>query len=197
MVVNEFGEGRPADSERGLVEAARRGDQQAFRELWRRAERAAHGVCLHITGNAQDALDALADTQLAAWRGLDRYAGAASFSVWAYAIARNAALAVVRSRAKQPQALLEQAEIVPDDRPAFDDVVGDVIDVRRALSALPESHRAALLLWAGGLTYEQAAHELDVPVETLKSWIHRGRRRLREVLGDAHRTSGKDPASAQ
>jgi RNA polymerase sigma factor (sigma-70 family) len=184
-----------------LVAAAREGDQLAFRELWRRAERAAYGVCLHVTGNRDDALDALADAQLASWRGLDRYSGAATFGVWVYAIARNAALGVARKRAKRTEMLLDEAAGVSDSRTAFDEVVGDLVDVRRALEQLPGSHREALLLWAGGLTYEQAAQELDVPVETLKSWILRGRRKLREVMGSesmaAHRAPDAGPSSAR
>ncbi|GIH70116.1 RNA polymerase sigma factor [Sphaerimonospora thailandensis] len=49
--------------------------------------------------------------------------------------------------------------------------------------ALIVDHRDALLLWAGGLTYEQTAAVLQVPLNTVKVWIFRARGRLRELLG--------------
>ena len=165
-----------------LLIQARSGDHDAFRRLWESAESAALGVCVHLTRNRADALDALQDTQLAAWRHLDRFEGRAPFSAWVNAIARNAALAVVRRRAGARETALDAVGDVAEDRPLFADTVGDLIDLRAALATLPDRHREALLLWAGGLSYDQVAGVLGTPINTVKVWIHRARQGVRQQL---------------
>ncbi|GAA2335590.1 RNA polymerase sigma factor [Dactylosporangium salmoneum] len=153
--------------------------------LWRPVERTAFGLCLHLTGERGDALDALQETQLAAWRHLSRYAGRGTFAAWVLAIARNAARDVLRRRAGARETGLDAAGPERADAgPLFADVVSDVLGVRAALATLPVNHREALLLWAGGLTYEEVATAVRAPVNTVKVWIFRGRQRLRRELAD-------------
>jgi RNA polymerase sigma factor (sigma-70 family) len=171
-----------ADLEQRLLAAARSGDQDAFRELWRGCERTVHGLCVHLTGSRTDALDAMQETQIAVWRNLHRFEGRAPFRSWVLAITRNAARDVVRRRAAAPELFLgEQAEPA-GHRPLFADAVDAVLDLRAALATLATGHREALLLWAGGLTYEEVAAVLSVPVGTVKTWIFRARQRLRGEL---------------
>ncbi|GIH94738.1 RNA polymerase sigma factor [Planobispora siamensis] len=165
-----------------LVVAARAGDETAFAALWSTAQRQAFGVCYHLTENRADALDALQETQLAAWKGLATFEGKAPFRAWVLAIARNAALAVVRRRAPGGAVFSEVVEDSAVTDP-FEDTVAELTDLRRAMSALPSSHREALLLWAGGLTYEQVAGTLGVSINNVKVWIHRARRKLQAELG--------------
>ncbi|GGL16557.1 RNA polymerase sigma factor [Planomonospora parontospora] len=175
---------RVVEDEGLLLAAARAGDEHAFAGLWATAQRQAFGVCYHLTGNRADALDALQETQLAAWKGLDSFAGRAPFRAWVLAIARNAAHTVVRRRAPGGALFSEVEEETVVTGP-FEDTVAELADLRRALTALPESHREALLLWAGGLTYEQTAAALAVPLNTVRVWIHRARKRLQaELAGD-------------
>ncbi|MFD8561064.1 RNA polymerase sigma factor [Streptosporangium canum] len=170
-----------AEDEGLLVAAARAGDERAFAELWSTAQRQAFGVCYHLTGNRADALDALQETQLAAWKALASFEGRASFRSWVLVIARNAAHAVVRRRSPGGVLFAEVAEESVLAAP-FEDAVAQLADLRRALATLPASHREALLLWAGGLTYEQVATSLEVPLNTVRAWIHRARRRLQAGL---------------
>ncbi|MBG0832941.1 RNA polymerase sigma factor [Planomonospora sp. ID67723] len=170
------------DDESLLVVAARAGDESAFAELWSTAQRQAFGVCYHLTENRADALDALQDTQLAAWKGLASFEGKAPFRAWVLAIARNAARAVVRRRAPMGMIFDEVGEESAVTEP-FEDTVAELADLRRALATVPDSHREALLLWAGGLTYEQVGAALEVPINTVKVWIHRARQRLQAELG--------------
>ncbi|GIH77022.1 RNA polymerase sigma factor [Planobispora longispora] len=171
------------DDESLLVVAARAGDENAFATLWATAQRPAFGVCYHLTENRADALDALQDTQLAAWKGLATFEGKAPFRAWVLAIARNAALAVIRRRSPAGGIFDELAEdsVVTDP---FEDTVAELTDLRRAMSTLPGSHREALLLWAGGLTYEQVAASIGVPLNTVKVWIHRARKKLQSELAE-------------
>ncbi|WP_214108834.1 RNA polymerase sigma factor [Acrocarpospora catenulata] len=166
-----------------LVAAARAGDGEAFRRLWAPVERRAFGLCFHLTDNRSDALDALQEAQLAAWRGMDRFEGRAPFAAWVLAIARNAALSVIRRRNPHDDLLFPEAAEPRAAESGFDETVAGLVDLRRALATLTPAHREALLLWAGGLTYEQTAATLEVPLNTVKVWIFRARKSLRELLG--------------
>ncbi|WP_018681487.1 RNA polymerase sigma factor [Actinokineospora enzanensis] len=168
------------ESEEELVRAAAAGDQRAFRALWTGAERQAYALCFRLTGSHADAADALQDAQIAAWRGLDRFNGDCAFAVWVYAIARNAALGILRSRKRRAEVDLN-GTAEPTAAP-FADAVASAMDVRAALADLPERHREAVLLWAAGLTYDQVAAVQEAPVNSVRVWIHRGRRALRERL---------------
>ncbi len=174
----------PVRSEPQLVAAAAGGDQDAFRDLWRGVERSAFGTCLYLTGNRTDALDALQETQIAAWRHLARFEGRASFAGWVLAIARNASRDLLRRRGAARETDLDGIGEPADDRPLFADVVSDVLGLRAAIATLPVNHREALLLWAGGLTYDEVAAVQQAPVNTVKVWIFRARQRLRRELTD-------------
>ncbi|MBB2915263.1 RNA polymerase sigma-70 factor (ECF subfamily) [Streptosporangium becharense] len=170
------------DDEALLLAGARAGDETAFRALWAPVQRPAFGLCYHLTGHRADALDALQETQLAAWRGLHAFRGGSSFRAWVLVIARNAAYTVVRRRS---QGVLH-AEMAEDSVIAepFEDLVAGLADLRRALAELPPPQREVLLLRAGGLAYEEVAASTGVPLNTVRVWIHRGRRRLRAALAE-------------
>jgi RNA polymerase sigma-70 factor (ECF subfamily) len=170
------------DTEHSLVMRARDGDQDAFRELWCGVHQRVFGLCRHVTGDPTDARDAAQETQIAVWRHLRRFEGRAPFASWVLAIARNAARDVVRRRAGARELGLETAGDMADSQRLFADVVDELIDLRRALTRLPLNHREALLLWVGGLTYEQVAAIENVPVNTVKTWISRARAGLRAHL---------------
>ncbi|MEV5409266.1 RNA polymerase sigma factor [Thermopolyspora sp. NPDC052614] len=175
--------GPAEDDDEVLLDAARSGDAEAFRKLWVPVERRAFALCFHLTGNRADALDALQETQIAVWRNLNRFEGRSAFSVWVLAIARNAARALIRRRPATVDLLFPEADEAAGAGIAFDETVVAMVDLRRALASLDASHREALLLWAGGLSYEETAAVLQVPLNTVKVWIFRARKGLRERLG--------------
>src|SRR5882724_11112457 len=83
-----------------LITKARAGDGEAFRELTGPHHRELLVHCYRMLGSFQDAEDALQDTLLAAWRGLDGYAARASLRTWLYRIATNTCLNARRSAAR-------------------------------------------------------------------------------------------------
>ncbi len=82
---------------------ARAGDEQAFRTLTDPFRRELQVHCYRILGSVQDAEDALQDTLLAAWRGLEGFEERASLRAWLYRIATNRCLNVLRDGARRPQ----------------------------------------------------------------------------------------------
>ena len=88
---------------------ARAGDEQAFRELTESHRRELQVHCYRILGSLQDAEDALQETMLAAWRGLDGFEERSSLRSWLYTIATNRCLNVLRGGARRP----------PEQRPLY------------------------------------------------------------------------------
>jgi RNA polymerase sigma-70 factor (TIGR02960 family) len=85
-----------------LLSRARAGDELAFRELTDPFRRELELHCYRILGSLQDAEDTLQEILLAAWRGLDEFAGRASLRTWLYRIATNRCLNLLRSKARRP-----------------------------------------------------------------------------------------------
>ena len=82
---------------------ARAGDEQAFRELTDPHRRELQLHCYRILGSVQDAEDALQETLLAAWRGIDGFEERSSLRAWLYTIATNRCLNALRAGARRPQ----------------------------------------------------------------------------------------------
>ena len=94
--------------------AAQHGDSEAFEQLVDLYRRPLHAHCYRMLGSLQDAEDALQETLLAAWRGLDGFEGRSSLRTWLYRIATNACL---RLAGRRPQRVLSS-----DQGPAWTDV---------------------------------------------------------------------------
>lgn len=174
-----------------LVEAARGGDEKAFRLLIDAAHRRMFAVTLSITGNRHDAEDAMQNALIALWRNLNKFEPRARFSTWAYRIASNAALQIVRSRRDTPD---EDAGLdLADTASAVDSQVTSAMVVRNALATLaPEFREVLVLREYAGMNYADIAEHQSVPVQTVKSRLNRARTRLAEALREA----GVDSASS-
>lgn len=165
-----------------LVMLAAAGDSAAFERLVERHRDFMYSVCRKITCNDQDAIDAVQDALVAAWRHIGSFAGRSSVRTWLFRVATNAAVDEVRRRAQRQ----EQADAVVGDRASPLDV--EAVAVARttvdwALARLPPQFRAAVVLREYyGLTYQEIAETLDIPIDTVKSRISRGRQALVDLL---------------
>jgi RNA polymerase sigma-70 factor, ECF subfamily len=194
--------GTPAEAD--LLAAGRAGDSDAFGRLVAPHARALHLHCYRMLGSLHDAEDALQETLLRAWRGLDGFSGRTSFRRWLYRIATNVCLTVLARRkplpapepvppapeaddqillSPYPDALLSElpsTEPEPDAR--YDTRESVQLAFVAAVQLLPPRQRAALLLrdvlgWS--------ADEIADLLETTRAGVNSALQRARETL--AHR----------
>jgi RNA polymerase sigma-70 factor (ECF subfamily) len=121
MEIRRYGGG--AVTTAGLVDRARAGDGDAFRQLTEPYRRELHVHCYRMLGSLQDAEDALQDTLLAAWQGLDGYAGRASVRTWLYRIATNRCLNARRAAARRPAKEWDVPGVEPPEATRHGEVV--------------------------------------------------------------------------
>jgi RNA polymerase sigma-70 factor (ECF subfamily) len=106
------------ESERALLEAARRGDEAAYGRLVGPYRTELHAHCYRMLGSVQDAEDALQEALLRAWRGLPGFEGRSSLRSWLYKIATNACLKAIERRPKRVLPIDYAPAADPHDGPA-------------------------------------------------------------------------------
>ena len=151
---------------------------------------ALYRVALRLTGNPADAEDLVQDAMLRAYRSWDRFTLGTNAKGWLLTILRNLFINEYRRRRRHPETVdLDTIEpftvfekVQEDPQGAFFDRIVDD-EVLRAVDALPEVFREAVMLSdVEGLSYEEIAKVLDIPVGTVKSRLYRGRRMLQTKL---------------
>src|SRR5262245_29965128 len=131
--------GMPGDAvmpvdEGAVLAAARVGDEQAFERLLEPHRRALHVHCYRLLGSLCDADDALQETSLRAWRGLDSYEPRAPFRSWLYRIATNVCLRAIERRSRVPEPLdPEEAEIAGFFQPFPDRLLETEVEEHEAV----------------------------------------------------------------
>ena len=160
------------------------GEVPTWEEVARTHGRFLYNVAYRLTGNDDDAYDLVQEALLRVRRGLETYQPG-SMEGWLSRIVTNVFLDEVRRKRRRP------VEVMPDDperllpsAPGADEPTERLSDdVQAALRRLPEDFRTAVVLCdVVGLSYEEIAETISVPVGTVRSRIHRGRRLLRTAL---------------
>ena len=152
---------------------------------------ALYRVALRLTGNAADAEDLVQETMLRAYRSWDRYTPGTNAKGWLLTILRHLFINEYRRKSRHPEtvdvdtiepfALFQEVQEEDPQGAFFDRIVDD--EVLRAVDQLPEAFREAVTLSdVEGLSYEEVAKVLAVPVGTVKSRLYRGRRLLQAKL---------------
>lgn len=173
------------ENEIELVTRAQGGDRNAFSELVRLHSQGVLNIIFRMCGNAQTAEDAAQETFIRAWSHLGSFRVDASLRNWLYRIALNTATDMLRKEkhilpgdvddlhltdpGPGPEALFLQEE-----RTAL---------VQQAIQALPDASRAVLVLKEyEGLSYQEIADALDIPIGTVMSRLNYARGSLKEKL---------------
>jgi RNA polymerase sigma-70 factor, ECF subfamily len=148
-------------------------------------------VALRLTGNPSDADDLVQETMLKAYRAWDQYEKGTNAKAWLLTILRHAFINEYRRKVRHPETVdldaIEPFAVfaeVQDDDPQgafFDRIVDD--EVLRAIDQLPEAFRETLVLSdVEGMSYQEIAQILEVPIGTVKSRLFRARQLLQGKL---------------
>ncbi|MBN1826142.1 MAG: sigma-70 family RNA polymerase sigma factor [Candidatus Eisenbacteria bacterium] len=174
-----------------LVRRCLAGDRDSFAFLVDRHKDRVFWLVRRTAGN-EEAEDLTQETFLRAYRALPRFRGESLFGTWLYTIARNIALSHLRKRSGRGEAisfeeegeekihLLAEGTIRPEE--AFEEK--DLADrVRALVERLPEPYRTVITLYhLHQLRYEEIAAVMDLPLGTVKTNLHRARKRLRDLV---------------
>ena len=163
--------------------------QPSFEELAQRYERELYLTCYGILGHREDAADALQETMLRAWRGFHGFRGEAQWHTWFHRIAVNTSIDILRKRRPDASlnAMTEEDGFDPPD--ARVSVSGELEAserkraLREAIAQLDEKDRAMIVLRdVRGMSYEELASVLRLPLGTVKSRLKRAREKLMKLL---------------
>jgi RNA polymerase sigma-70 factor (ECF subfamily) len=160
------------------IQRCRQGDREAFRHIVERYQAEAIGHSIGILGNREDAMDAVQEAFMDAFRALDRFDTSRRFYPWFYTLLRNRCfkLMAVRQQA-EPVLTGEHTIIAPGVSPE------ESMQLERALFGLSAEQRELITLrHLDGLSYEELAARLNVPIGTVMSRLFHARKRLRELL---------------
>lgn len=157
-------------------------DTEAFGELVKRNQTIVRNLLLRMTGDRAAADDLAQEAFLHAFERLDQFRGAGSFRSWLCRVAYTKMLMSVRKR--QSETRMRDAVASMHHEGAPQGVEREVVlDLDRALAALDEPERAAVILsYAGNFSHPEIADTLNLPLGTVKSHISRSRAKLRTLL---------------
>jgi RNA polymerase sigma-70 factor (ECF subfamily) len=175
-------------------------DQERFAEDAMPFMDALYTAAMRMTHNAADAEDLVQETFLRGYRGYPRFEEGTNLRAWLYRILTNTFINSYRSKQRRPQESdlgevedlylyrrLGGLEASQRGRSAEDELMDVVTDaeVKAALDDLPEQFRVAVLLAdVEGFSYKEIADILDIPIGTVMSRLHRGRKGLQRLLAD-------------
>ncbi len=161
---------------------------------------ALYTAALRMTRNSADAEDLVQETFLRAYRGFGGFEEGTNLKAWLYKILTNTFINSYRAAKRRPEkADVEDVEdlylyrrltsnpVAGTGRSAEEEVFDHITDdeVKQAIETLPESFRIAVLLAdVEGFSYKEIADITDVPIGTVMSRIHRGRKALQKALAD-------------
>lgn len=190
--------GLSAATDQEVVELARKGEEVAYRELLRRYQRPVFSLIYRMVRDRELAEDLSQETFVKVLNALDRYRPEYKFSSWVFKIANNAAIDHLRRKeldtlsleggpdATTPDRveatalqLGDQAESPLDELEARE--LGSTIE--KAIGCLRPEYRSCIILrHVEGRPYDEIAGILDLPLGTVKTYIHRARAELKECL---------------
>ena len=173
--------------ERALIERCRAGEEGAFGELIDRYKDLVYAMAWRLAPDRSQVDDLAQEVFLKVHRGLPYFRGEARLSTWIYRIVANVCLqARGRPRAEVP---LERRPDRPPIDPGAEDTAFADVELRdrleKAIARLPEQYRFLIAAHhLQGVQYEALAETLRIPLGTVKTHLHRAKRKLRELLSE-------------
>ena len=182
-----------APTDEVLVAAAKLGDHQAFLELWTRHSRKVFTTTYRVTGNREDAEDAIQDAWMKAYLHLNTFDGRAQFATWLTRIAINSSLMILRRKRARPETSMEigngdtwQHWEIADQRKSVEEAYTRQESVKRLKRAIcrlqPTLRNVVEIRQSEDRSVKEVAELAGISVAATKSRLLRARRILRKAL---------------
>lgn len=172
--------------EQELIRAAQQGDRDALITLLREIETHVYRTAYYILNNEQDALDAAQEALIRIYTKINSYEEKAQFKTWVQRIVTN--ICIDKFRRSKPTVSIEEHELVFQGKESVErEVMSGYIaeDIREAIDQLPEHHRSVVVLrYLQDFSYNEIADCLNLPLNTVKSYLFRARQQLQHLLQD-------------
>lgn len=181
-----------------VVALAKRGREEAFRELIRRYERPVFSLIYRMVRDREAAEDLAQDTFVKVLNNLDRYRPEFRLSSWLFKIANNVAIDHLRKREVETLSIhgarnaattgeveATSIQLAAEQESALDELEAKELGsaIEKAIATLRPEYRACIVLrHIEGRSYEEIAAALDLPLGTVKTYIHRARNQLKQLL---------------
>ncbi len=188
-------------------------DQQRFEEQAMEYAPALYSAAMRLTYNSADAEDLVQETYLKAYRSFRTFEEGTNLRAWLYRILTNTFINNYRAKQRRPEQddiadvedmymykNLGSLEIALAGRSAEDNLLERITDdeVKQAMAAIPETFRIPVYLAdVEEFSYKEIADMLDVPIGTVMSRLHRGRKALHKLLFDYATEHGLVPADRE
>ena len=167
-----------------------------------------YSAALRMTRNGADAEDLVQDTYLRAYRGFATFSDGTNLRAWLFRILTNTFINTYRAKQRRPQET-ELADVEDlylyrrianiDASLSAEDTLFNLFtddEVKRALEELPDAFRLPVLLAdVEGFSYKEITEMLDIPIGTVMSRLHRGRKAMQKALTDYATERGLLPAA--
>lgn len=161
-----------------LVNRCLDGNQASFGELVARFRGQVYGLCYRMLGQREDAEDATQETFVRVVRNLHRWDQQRAFEPWLLTIAGNRCRTRLSKRMRRPSSVTLEHPI-PDTWHLQHDATHLAEELDLVLSTIREEYRQAFNLFhQKEMCYEEIAARMEVPLGTVKTWVHRARREL-------------------
>lgn len=170
-----------------LLDQAGQGDRQAFQDIYNLTSAKLFGVCLRILNDRGASEDALQDAYIKVWRNAGRFdARRASPITWLATIARNTAIDRKRSGGNRVMVSDDAIkDMASDDRSALENLEAQegANILNKCLDTLEARQRNVIrTAFFEGHSYNELAQKLNTPLGTVKSWVRRGLKRLKDCM---------------
>ncbi len=170
--------------EQEFIRAAQSGDRDALITLLRDIESHVYRTAYYVVGNEQDALDASQEALIRIYTKIHSYEEKAQFKTWVQRIVTN--ICIDKFRKTKPTVSMDEHNMVfPTENNVEHEVLSSYVaqDIREAIDKLPEHHRAVVVLrYLQDFSYNEIAESLDLPLNTVKSYLFRARQQLQILL---------------
>lgn len=167
-----------------LIRAAQSGDRDALITLLRDVESHVYRTAFYMVGNEHDAMDAAQEALIRIYTKINSYEEKALFKTWVQRIVTN--ICIDKFRRKKPTVSIDEHNMnFSTDSNIEDELISADIakDIREAIDKLPEHHRTVVVLrYLQDFSYNEIAESLDLPLNTVKSYLFRARHQLQDLL---------------